>query len=126
MNFPSGSAPAGESYFSTRIVADGHVGPKLVTTVPPDHFLVITDIDGRYGCGSAECQLIDGSGVRLEWPTDSTTYHRSYTTGIKFGPGERVLWWAESMSIYEKLSGSITFMGKLVASPSGAFLDDDR
>lgn len=63
--------------------------------------LVITDIDGAYGCGWCNTsQILDSSGVRLDWAVDSGSH-------------------------LQKLTGSITFMGKLVASPGGAFLDDD-
>jgi len=124
-NFPESSSTAADEYFNVRVVSDGHPGPKLVTRVPADRVLVLTDIDGRYGCGLCDvCQLVDLSGVRLDWLGQSGN-HRSYTTGLKFGPGQTVWWSGPCVGFYDQpLTGAITLMGKLIASPSGAFLDE--
>lgn len=119
MNFPGGSgSEVSDQYFSVFVHATWPARP--VTVVPPDRALIITDIDGVYSCGyCAVCTLADSGGRRIVWNGDT---HRSYTTGLRFGPRE-VVQWLTTCGPGQVPLGDVTFMGKLVASPSGAFVD---
>jgi hypothetical protein len=127
--------PATEIFnFTFEGPADGSaVSSVTVATVPTDRALLITDIDGNYQCDvpigenppSCGCDLRDSSGLRLRWysaPTyaggDST--HRTYSTGIRFSPGETIIMQATPCppnflppgAVY----GSVTFMGRFVTT----------
>ena len=111
-NFPATADPG--DLFSVALQAN--LPPVIVTTVPLGQALIITDIDGSYACGFSACQLSDSTGVRLTWyvgGTDGQNLHHSYTTGVRFGPGETVTLSSTSNSP----SGAFTFMGRLVSAP---------
>ena len=116
-NFPS-QPGSGEIFDFTIPFANPGAGSFVVATVPGDRALVLTDIDGAYGCynGCLRCALSDSTGERLVWEggDPSPMPHRSYTTGIRFAPSEVVTWTEVCGGI---VHGPITFMGRLVPVP---------
>jgi len=128
---------AGPEIFNVTIPIDeAPMKTVLVTTAPMDRVLVITDLDGSYTCGYldlqnvdqsvpyGDCYLTNGQHVRFQWlvqPAATALYgleqvapHRSWTTGLRFEPGESVYWQADEGHI---LWGRLTVMGRLM--PTG-------
>lgn len=117
MNFP-----VADQLFSrtlTTVVFPTPSPSAIVTTVPSDRALIVTDIDGRYSCGGEVCCLSDGSVCRLAWRSPETATpssdHRSYSTGVRFGPGEAVVW--APYNVGQNVYGQVTVMGRLVPLP---------
>ena len=87
------------------------VSDHPVVTVPLDKAFILTDIDGVY-TSTTYCELRDSTGLRLRWPPPTNTSSvRSYSTGLRFAPGETVTWQDSGGG---NVGGQITFMGKFV------------
>jgi hypothetical protein len=135
-------AATAEIFNVTIPIPTAPIKTMFVTTVPQGRELLITDIDGSYTCaypdysspsGSfvpyGDCYLTDGTKVRFQWvvravydalfpsqnyTVDAVAAHRSWRTGLRFGPGETVYWQADEGHI---LWGRLTVMGRLSAIP---------
>jgi len=102
--------------WSTSVDAGTGAAAVPVTTVPSDRMLVITDLDGAYGCNDY-CELRDGSGsVRFQW-LNWPVPQRTYGSGVVFGPGEEVIWAGRVLpggTGTPSVVRRVTFMGRLI------------
>jgi hypothetical protein len=118
-NFPTAAPAPPEEIFNFFLANPGvpFSSPVVIATVPTDRQLIITDIEAAsanacYPCGI--CQLTDSTGVRLVWQGGLST-PRSYTSGVRFGPGETVSFSTSPFcGPVTLVYPPVTFMGRLV------------